>query len=148
MNFKMLKGTIFVGYQIRNFLVQNVCVKLPSSSNIPSSQNWHRCSEMTPKERYINILPSLLYLSSNTYNLIRVNTGILILLHRCTGVTEHLLFAYCNQASDTLSYKVCKKISTMLKCSILIHTVTTRNLVDRFISLLLIIKIWRKDSLK
>ena len=40
----MLKGTIFVGYQN----LQNVCAKLPSSSNIPSSQNWHRCSEMTP----------------------------------------------------------------------------------------------------
>ena len=28
MNFKMLKGTIFVGYQKRNFLLQNVCAKL------------------------------------------------------------------------------------------------------------------------
>ena len=44
-NFKMLKGTIFVGYQNRNFHLQNVCAKLPSSSNIHSSQNWHRCSE-------------------------------------------------------------------------------------------------------
>ena len=66
--------------------------------------------------------------------------GILILLHRFTGVSEHLLFAYCNQASVTFSYIVCKKISTMLKCCVLIHMATTRNLVDRFILLPLIIK--------
>ena len=39
-------------------------------------------------------------------------------------------------------------ISTMLKCSVLIHMVTTWNLVDRFILRPLIIKTWRKDSLK
>ena len=44
-NFKMLKDTIFVGYQNRNFHLQNVRAKLPSSSNIHSSQNWHRCSD-------------------------------------------------------------------------------------------------------
>ena len=48
-NFKMLKGTIFVGYQNRNFLLQNVCAKLSRRSNIPSRQNWHQCSEMTLK---------------------------------------------------------------------------------------------------
>ena len=36
--------------------------------------------------------------------------GILILLHWYTGVSEHLLFAICNQALDTLSYIVCKKM--------------------------------------
>ena len=146
MNFKMVKGTTFVGYQIRNFLSQKVFEKLPSSSNIPSSQNWHQCSKMTPKKRYIKVLPSLLFLSSNTNNLIGVDMCILILLHRCTGWSEHLLFTYCNQASDTLSNIVCKKISSMLKCCVLIHMVTTRNLVDRLILLTLIIKTWRKDS--
>ena len=144
----MLKGTIFVGYQNRNFLLQNVCAKLPSSSNIHSSQNWYRCSEMTRKQRHIDVLPSLLLLSSNTNKLIGVNTGILILLHRCLSVSEHLLFAYCNQASNKLSYIVCKKISTMLKCSVLIHMVTTRNLVDCFILRFFIVKTWRKDPLK
>ena len=136
----MNKGTTFVGYQNRNFLSQKVCAKLPSSNNNPSSQNLHRCSEMTQKKRYIDVLPSLLFLSNITDNLIGVNMGILILLHRCTGVSEHLLFAYCNQASVTLSYIVCKKISTMLKCCVLIYMATTRNLVDRFILLPLIIK--------
>ena len=136
----MFKGTTFVGYQNRNFLSRNVCAKLPSSSNIPSSQIRKRCSEMTPKKQYIDVLPSLLFLSSNTYNLRGVNAGILILLHRCTGVSVHLLFAYYNQESDTLSYIVCKKISTMLKCRVLIHMVTTRNFVDHFILLPLIIK--------
>ena len=155
----MLKGTIFVGYQKRNFLLQNVCAKLPSSSNIHSSQNWHRCSKWrrnndtstffhhccfyhligvntgilvliratknrisfykmcVPNSPAVAIIipvkididaaneaeitidrrcSSLLFLSSNTYNLKVVNTVILILLHRCTGVSEHLLFAYCN----------------------------------------------------
>ena len=79
-NFKMFKGTTFVGYQNRNFFSQNVCARLPSSSSIPFSQNCHRCSEMTPKKRDSDILSSLLFLSSNTYNLIGVNMGILIQL--------------------------------------------------------------------
>ena len=95
---------------------------------------------MMQKQRYNNILPSLLFPSSNTYNLIGVNMGILILLYRCTGVSEHLLFAYFNQASDTLPYIVCKKISTMLKRHVLIHMVSTRNLADRLILSPLIIK--------
>ena len=36
-NLKMLKGTIFVGYQNRNFLL---CAELPNSSNLWFSQNW------------------------------------------------------------------------------------------------------------
>ena len=89
--FKMLKGTIFVGDQNRNFLS---CAKLPNSSNLRFSQNWYQCKLMTPIYWYIDVLSSLLFLPSNSINLIRINAVILIRLHRCTGSLEHSLFAY------------------------------------------------------
>ena len=42
--FKMLKGTIFVGYQNRKFLI---CAELPNCSNLRFSQNCYRCKLMT-----------------------------------------------------------------------------------------------------
>ena len=45
----MLKGTIFVGYQKRNFLL---CAKLPNSSNFPSRQN---CVSMQRNDDEITI---------------------------------------------------------------------------------------------
>ena len=43
--FKILKGTIFVGNQNRNF---PSCAELPNSSNLRLSQNWYQCKLMTP----------------------------------------------------------------------------------------------------
>ena len=48
-NFTMLKGTIFVGYQNKNFLL---CAKLPYSSNFPSRQN---CVSMQRNDDEITI---------------------------------------------------------------------------------------------
>ena len=88
--FKMLKGTIFVGYQNRKFLL---CAELPNSSNLRFSQNCYRCKLMTLIELYIDVQSSLLFLPSNSINLIRINADILIRLHRCTGSLEPSLFA-------------------------------------------------------
>ena len=44
----MLKGTIFVGYQNRNFLL---CAKLPNSSNFPSRQMQRNDDEITIHRR-------------------------------------------------------------------------------------------------
>ena len=87
---------------------------------------------LTPKKRYIDVHSSLLFLSCNTNNLIVINAGILILLQRCTGLSEYLLFPFCKQVSDTLFYKVYKKKSTWWNCGVLIHMATTRNLVEHF----------------
>ena len=43
-NFKMLKGTIFVGYQNRKLIIY---AELPNSSNLPFSQNCYLCKLMT-----------------------------------------------------------------------------------------------------
>ena len=42
--FKMLKGTIFVGNQNRNF---PSCAELPNSSHFRFSQNWFQCKLIT-----------------------------------------------------------------------------------------------------
>ena len=48
-------------------------------------------------------------------------------------------------AFDTLSYMVHKKISTLWNCAVLIHMVTTRNLVEHFRLLHLTLKEPRKN---
>ena len=92
--FKMLKGTIFVGYQNRKFLL---CAELPNSSNLRFSQNCYPCKLMTLIKLYIDVQSSLLFLPSNSINLIRINADILIRLHRCTGPLEPSLFAYATR---------------------------------------------------
>ena len=44
------------------------------------------------EQRYIDALSSMLFLPSNSINLIRINAVVLIRLHRCTGSLEPSFF--------------------------------------------------------
>ena len=84
-NFKMFKGTIFVGYQI------GVSFCVPDS---PTVATFGPVKIGTDAEIAIHWRSFIIaVLPSNSVNLIGINAGILFLLHRCTDSSEPLLFA-------------------------------------------------------